>query len=61
MMAQGDYHQWRMDVAHRRYPSAIKVLALVRKLALPVLQVNIAKRQTNVANPAPFVSAGGTS
>jgi hypothetical protein len=45
----GDYYQRRMDRAHKRYLSAIKTLALVRKLALPVLQVNIAKKQVNVA------------
>src|SRR5262249_28985510 len=47
--AQGEYQQRRMDHAHKRYLSAIKTLALVRKLALPVLQVNIAKKQVNVA------------
>jgi hypothetical protein len=45
-----------MDRAHKRYLSALKALAQVRKLALPVLQVNIADKQLNVANvaaPAP--------
>jgi hypothetical protein len=45
------YYQKCIDRAHRRYLSAIKTLALVRKLALPVLQVNIAKKQVNVAGP----------
>jgi hypothetical protein len=45
----GAYSQDRMDRAHRRYLSALKALALVRKLAVPVLQVNIAKKQVNVA------------
>lgn len=44
----GEYYQRRMDRAHRRYLSAIKTLAVVRKLALPVLQVNIAQKQVNV-------------
>jgi hypothetical protein len=44
-----DDYQQRMDRAHRRYLSALKTLALVRKLALPVLQVNIARNQVNVA------------
>ena len=48
-IVQGDYHQRLIDRAHRRYLSALKTLALVRKLALPVLQVNIAKKQVNVA------------
>ena len=39
----------------RRYLSALKTLALVRKLAVPVLQVNIARKQVNVAG----VSAAG--
>jgi hypothetical protein len=48
-IVQGDYHQRLIDRAHRRYLSALKTLAVVRKLALPVLQVNIAKKQVNVA------------
>jgi hypothetical protein len=47
-----------MDRAHRRYLSAIKTLATVRKLALPVLQVNIAKKQVNVAGAC--LTADGT-
>jgi hypothetical protein len=46
---QGEYQQRRQDRAHKRYLSALKALALVRKLALPVLQVNIARKQVNVA------------
>jgi hypothetical protein len=42
---QGDYYQRRMDLARRRYLSAIKALAVVCKLALTVLQVNIPKRR----------------
>jgi hypothetical protein len=45
-IAWGEYYQQRMDRAHRRYLSAIKVLALVRKLAVPVLQVNIGRRKS---------------
>jgi hypothetical protein len=55
--AQGEYYQRRMDHAHRRYLSALKTLAVVRKMAVPVLQVNIAKRQVNVAGSCP-VAAG---
>jgi hypothetical protein len=47
----GTYYQRRMDRAHKRYLSAIKTLAVVRKLAVPVLQVNIARKQVNVAGP----------
>jgi hypothetical protein len=45
------YHQDRLDRAHRRYLSALKTLALIRKLAVPVLQVNLAQNQVNVAGP----------
>jgi hypothetical protein len=47
------YWQDRIDAAHRRYLSGIKTLATVRKLALPAVQVNIARRQTNVLATAP--------
>jgi hypothetical protein len=50
-LAVGSYYQRCLDRAQKRYLSAIKTLALVRKLALPVLQVNIAKKQVNVAGP----------
>jgi hypothetical protein len=46
---QVEYWQNRIDRAHRRYLSAIRTLATVRKLAVPVLQVNIAKKQVNIA------------
>lgn len=45
------HYQKCIDRAHKRYLSAIKTLATVRKLALPVLQVNIARKQVNVAGP----------
>lgn len=50
---QATFWQERIDRLHRRYLSAIKTLATIRKLALPALQVNIARKQVNVA-------AGGT-
>ena len=46
------YYQRSLSAAHKRYLAAIKALAVVRKLALPVLQVNIARKQVNVAAPA---------
>jgi hypothetical protein len=49
----GSYYQRGLSSAQKRYLAAIKALALVRKLALPVLQVNIAKKQVNVAGPCP--------
>jgi hypothetical protein len=49
---QGDYHQRRMDATNRRYLAAIKALALVRKLAVPALQINLAKKQVNISTSA---------
>jgi hypothetical protein len=49
---QANYWQDRIDRAHRRYLTAIKTLATIRKLALPALQVNIARKQVNVAGGA---------
>ncbi len=48
-LEQSDYIQRRQDRAHRRYLSAIKTLAQVRRLLGPSVQVNIAKQQVNVA------------
>jgi hypothetical protein len=45
------HYQRCIDRAHKRYLSAIKTLAVVRKLAVPVLQVNIARKQVNVVGP----------
>jgi hypothetical protein len=45
------HHQRCLDRAHKRYLSAIKTLAVVRKLAVPVVQVNLARKQVNVAGP----------
>ena len=47
----GSYFQRCITSAQKRYLAAIKTLALVRKLAIPVLQVNIARKQVNVAGP----------
>jgi hypothetical protein len=44
-----EYHQRRCERAQRRYIAAIKALAQVRRLLGPVVQVNIAERQVNVA------------
>jgi hypothetical protein len=45
-LGQGDYHQKRLDRAHRRHLSAIRTLAQVRKLG-PAVQINIADKQIN--------------
>lgn len=45
-ITQGDYHQRRLDKAHRRYLSSIKALAQIRKMG-PAVQINIADKQIN--------------
>lgn len=49
-IAKSKFYLLRIDRAHQRHLSATKALAVVRKLAVPVLQVNVAKKQINVAN-----------
>ena len=44
----GDYLQRRQDRAHRRFLSAVKTLAQVRKLGVPAIQLNVADKQVNV-------------
>jgi hypothetical protein len=51
-LSLGLYYQKAITAAQKRYLAAIKGLAEVRKLALPTLQVNIAKKQINVAAAA---------
>jgi hypothetical protein len=46
-------HQRRQDRAHRRFLSAVRTLALVRKLALPAVQVNIGGQQVNTMAATP--------
>jgi hypothetical protein len=46
-IAQGNYYQKRLDSTYRRYFSAIRMLAQIRKLG-PV-QINIAAKQINTA------------
>lgn len=61
---QADYHQRRIDGTHRRYLAAIRSLAQVRRLAVPVVQVNVAQagaRQLNVAAPGPLLGDGGSA
>jgi hypothetical protein len=48
----GDYYQRNIARANKNYLAAIKALATIRKLALPALQVNIARKQLNVVNAA---------
>jgi len=55
-----EYMQKRLDHAHKRYLSAIKALAQVRKMG-PAIQINIARKQLNVAGAAPVGAAAGGS
>ena len=51
-IAQSDFHQRRIDRAHRRLLTSLKTLAVVRRLAVPNLQINLAQSQVNFAgNP----------
>ena len=43
------YYQRSIDRAQKRYLAAIKALAYVRRLARPVVQMNVARRQVNLA------------
>ncbi len=47
-IAQGDYHQRRIDKAHKRHLSAVRALAQIRKMG-PAVQINIAEKQVNLA------------
>ena len=47
---QAEFHQRRIDAAHRRFLSSLKTLATVRKLAPAAIQVNIGEKQVNVVN-----------
>ncbi len=42
------YYQERIDRAHKRYLSAIKTLATVRRLARPAVQINVGENKVNV-------------
>jgi hypothetical protein len=48
-----------MDAANKRFLSAVKALAVVRKLAIPALQINVARRQVNVVAPAAVTPTTG--
>jgi hypothetical protein len=45
---EADHQQRKIDAAHRRFLSAVKTLATVRKLGLPDIKINVAKNQVNV-------------
>ena len=43
-----EFHQKRIDRAHKRHLSAIRTLAQISKMG-PTLQINIAEKQVNTA------------
>jgi hypothetical protein len=47
-IARSEFHQKRIDRAHRRHLSAVKTLAQIRKMG-PAVQINIAEKQINTA------------
>ncbi len=48
--ARSDHYQRRTDRAHRRLLSTLKTLATVRRLAVPAVQINVARQQVNQMN-----------
>jgi hypothetical protein len=51
-LKQSEYHQRTIDRAQRRYLASVKALAEIRRLGLPVVQLNVAAaggQQVNVA------------
>lgn len=46
---QSNSFQLRQDRAHRRYLSAIRSLAVILRLQVPIVQVNIGEKQINMA------------
>lgn len=50
-LSKYEWHSQMLDRAHNRYLSAITALAKIRKLGVPVVQVNIADKQINMTGP----------
>jgi hypothetical protein len=51
---QAEHDQKVIDRAHKRHLSAIKALAVVRRLQLPEVQVNVSDTQVNIGRPVPI-------
>jgi hypothetical protein len=49
-LARSEHAQRRITHAHRRFLSAVKTLATVRRLAVPAVQINLARQQVNQLN-----------
>ena len=48
-IVSGNLLHRRADLVHRRFLAALRTLALIRRLAGPAVQINIAERQVNVS------------
>lgn len=46
-LAKSEYHQRWIDRTHRRLMSTIMTLATVKRLAVPAVQINLARQQVN--------------
>lgn len=60
-LTKAEYYDKRAERAHKRHLAAIESLARVRRLALPVQQINIAQagaQQMNLATNTPTIDAG---
>lgn len=60
-LTHGDYFQRQIDRANQRYLAAVRTLAQVRRLLTPVVQVNVAEKQVNLAGPGTNVLNAGAS
>ncbi len=49
-ITQSEHQQRRIDRAYRRLMSTLKALGTVRRLALPAVQINVARQQVNQVN-----------
>ena len=56
-LAQSEHHQRRTDRAHRRLMLSLKMLATVRRLVTPAVQINLARQQVNFAGPNTLTSS----
>lgn len=48
-MSESEHYQRRQDRAAKQYLHALRSLAVVRRLLVPPVQVNVAERQVNIA------------
>jgi hypothetical protein len=49
---QADFYDRRLERAQRRHLASIKALAVIRRLALPVVQLNVTQQQVNIGQIA---------